>query len=373
MPTRSKRQFEEIARNQPKAISMLSSSLVLRGIREFPQTSRWNVRRAFLGTRADVSISSRGRLATYSALTRELSQQIEIADIEMSAKAIQITVPEEPFIAHPDFPAAFAWAPDEQSLVAASGTWQSELHLFDPRSGTFAGRFGAFRVYPTHLCWSQSGQYFVAASDGSENAKLTLWMPGNSAEKFEPLCEMDRGVFADSPTSGESDSDQGDFYGFGSTAFRPDERILATVLEFDGDWSDDSILLVRVPTLEIAKKFETAGHVTRLSWSSDGRRLVFCSSGQAYSLDVESETITSLPFAAEMCEFHPTLPLCGFYNSWLKNAAAGRIFIANLQRNTVIDECRAEGVGDIRWSSDGRTLYAVARDGTAYLFDCPFP
>lgn len=373
MPTRSKRQPEELARAQTKAITVLSSSLVLRGIREFPQTSRWNVRQAFLHARTDVSISPLGRVAAYSATTRESSQRIEIADVETSVAPIQITIPDEPFIAHPDFPAAFAWAPDERSLVAASGTWQSELHLFDPRSGTFAGRFGAFRVYPTHLCWSHGGQYFAAASDGSEHAKLTLWMPGNSPEKFEPLCEMDRNVFAESPAPGEGDSDQGSFYGFGATAFRPDERMLATVLEFDGDWSDDSILFVRVPTLEVSKTFETTGHVTQLSWSNDGRRLVFCSSGQAYSLDVGSEAITSLPFAAEMCQYHPTRPLCGFYNSWLKNSAAGRIFVADLQRNTIVDECRAEGIGDLRWSNDGRALYAVARDGTAYLFDCQLP
>lgn len=373
MPNRSKRQSEEIARAQTKAIAVLSSSLVLRGIREFPQTSRWNVRQAFAGARADVSVSLLGRVAAYSAATRESSQRIEIADLERSAEPVPIAVPDEPFIAYPDFPAAFAWAPCEQSLVAASGTWQSELHLFDPRSGAFLGRFGAFRVYPTHLCWSPGGQYFAAASDGSENAKLTLWMPGNGPEKFEPLCEMDRSVFAESAAPGEGESDQGNFYGFGATAFRPDERMLATALEFDGDWSDDAILFVRVPTLEISRRFETTGHVTQFSWSSDGRRLVFCSSGQAYSLDLDSEAITSLPFAAEMCQCHPTLSLCAFYNSWLKNSAAGRIFVADLQRNTVIDECRAEGIGDIRWSNDGRTLYAVARNGTAYLFDCQLP
>ncbi|MGC1105649.1 MAG: WD40 repeat domain-containing protein [Candidatus Acidiferrales bacterium] len=371
MPTRTKRQSQEISTAQTKAITVLSSSLVLRGLREFPQTSRWNIKRAFTGAGACLGISPRGRVATYSAETRESSQRLEIADAELSGTPTVIAVPDEPFIAHPDFPAAFAWAPDEQSLVAASGTWQPELHLFKPRSGTFAGRFGPFRVYPTHLCWSEDGQYFAATSDGSENAKLTLWMPGDSPEKFEPLCEMDRHVFTEAPATDESDDGQGNFYGFGATAFRPGERMLATVLEFDGDWSDDSVLFVRVPTLEIAGRFETSGHVTQLSWSSDGRRLIFCASGQVCSLDVESETITLLPFAAEMCHCHPSLPLCGFYNSWLKNSAAGRIFVADLQRNTIIDECHAEGIGDVRWSNDGRTFYAVARDGTAYLFDCP--
>lgn len=373
MPARTRRPSQEIAPAQAKAITVLSSSLVLRGLREFPQTSRWNVKQAFTSAGAHLAISPLGRVAAYSAETRESSQRIEIIDTELSGAATVIPVPDEPFIAHPDFPAALAWAPNEQSLVAVSGTWQPELHLFDVRSGAFAGRFGPFRIYPTHLCWSENARYFAAASDGSENAKLTLWMPGDSPEKFEPLCEMDRHAFAESLVPQEDENDQGNFYGFGATAFRPGERMLATVLEFDGDWSDDSILLVRVPTLEIAGRFETTGHVTQLSWSSDGHHLMFCASGQVYCLDVESGTITSLPFAAEMCQYHPVLPLCGFYNSWLKNSAAGRIFVADLQRNTIIDECRAEGIGDVQWSSDGRTFYAVARDGTAYFFDCQLP
>lgn len=371
MPSRTKRQPQGIARAQSKAITVLSSSLVLRGLREFPHTSRWSVKQAFSASGAQASISSAGRVAFYSAATRTSSQRIEIADLELSAPSKTIAVPDEPFIARPDFPAVFAWSPNETQLVAATGTWQPELHLFDARSPALLGRFGPFRVYPIHLCWSCGGQYFAAASDGSENSKLTLWMPGNSAEEFDPLCEMDRCAFIDSQASAEGDDEQGSFYGFGATAFRGDERMLATVLEFDGDWSDDSIILARVPTLEIADRFETTGHVSQLSWSPDGQRIILCASGQAYSLDLNRKSIDSLPFAAEMVQCHPSLPLCGFYNSWLKNSAAGRIFIADLQAKTILDECRAEGIVDIRWSGDGRVFYAVTEDGTAYLFESP--
>lgn len=369
MAARAKRPSQEIAPAQAKAITVLSSSLVLRGLRELPQTSRWSVKQVFRASCAGhLAISPLGRVVTYSAETRESSQRIEIIDSELTGTPTVMAVPDEPFIAHADLPPAFSWAPHERSLIAVCGTWQPELHLFETASASFLGRFGPFRVYPTHLCWSENAQYFAAASDGSENAKLTLWMPADSPEKFEALCEMDRRAFAASPDPDEDD--QGSIYGFGATAFRPGERMLATVLEYDGDWSDDSVLLLRVPTLEIAGRFETSGHVTQLSWSSDGRHLIFCASGQVYSLDVESAAVTALPFAAEMCQCHPALPLCGFYNSWLKNSAAGRIFVADLQRNAIIDECRAEGIGDIRWSRDGRTFYAVALDGTAYLFDC---
>ncbi|MFZ0465426.1 MAG: WD40 repeat domain-containing protein, partial [Candidatus Acidiferrales bacterium] len=251
------------------------------------------------------------------------------------------------------------------------GTWQPELHFLDVHAGRFVGRFDRFRVFPAHLCWSESGKYFVAASDGSENGTLMLWMAGDAPEKFEALCQLDSGSFPDVSSAQEEPGDQGQFWGFGATAFRPGEKSLATVLEFDGDWSDDAIAIVRVPTLETVTRYDTTGHTTDLSWSSDGRQVLFCASGQAYSLDVAGECVTSLPFAAELCICHPSLPLCAFYNSWLKNSARGRIFVADLQRNTIIEECWADGIASLRWSHDGQVLYAVAQDGTAYLFERP--
>lgn len=371
MPSRTKRRSQGIARSQSNAITVLSSSLVLRGLREFPHASRWSVRQAFSASGAYVGISPAGRAAFYSAETRQSSQRIEFADLELSGPSTNSVVPDEPFIAHPDFPAAFAWSPNGKQLVSVSGAWQPELHLFDAQTEAFLGRFGPYRVYPTHLCWSPAGQYFAAASNGSEKSKLTLWVPGDSAERFEPVCEMDQRTFTDTEAFAEAQEEQGNFYGFGAMAFRPDEKLLASVLEFDGDWSDDSVILLRVPTLEIAGRFETTGQVTQLSWSSDGQRLIFCASGQVYSLDPNRGVIDSLPFAAEMCECHPSLPQCGFYNSWLKNAAAGRVFIADLQNNAILDECRAEGIADIRWSNDGRRFYAITGNGVAYLFDSP--
>jgi len=368
MPPRARREAREIVRRQGSDITVLSSSLVLRGLREFPQTSRWNIKQVFAEPRPHLSISPRGHVAAYSAATRELSQRIDISDLELRGAPAVIRVPGEPLVARPDFPASFAWAPAGQSLIAASGTWQPELHYFDARAGEFAGRFAPFRVFPAHLCWSNSGKYFVAASDGAENATLMLWMAGDSLAEFEPLSQLDRGTFVDA--SSENDAgDRGRFWGFGATAFSAGDKSLATVLEFDGEWSDDSIILVRPPTLESIGRFDTTGHVTDLCWLSDARHLVFCASGQVYSLDAASGNVSSLPFAAELCHCHPSLPLCAFYNSWLKSSAKGRIFIADLQRNTIVDECWAEGIGSLRWTQDGHTLYAVAQDGTAYLFE----
>ncbi|HEV2615184.1 MAG TPA: hypothetical protein VGU63_01095 [Candidatus Acidoferrales bacterium] len=371
MPPRARREAREIVRSQASGITVLSSSLVLRGLREFQQTSRWSVKQAFGEPRQHLSVSPRGHAAAYSAATRELSQRIEICDLELTGVPAPIRIPDEPLVARPDFPASFAWSPAGDSLIAASGTWQPELHYFDARAGKFGGRFAPFRVFPTHLVWASSGKYFVAASDGSENATLMLWMAGDSVDEFEPLSQLDRGTFADASQENNEDGDRGRFWGFGATAFCANDKSLATVLEFDGEWSDDSIVLVKPPTLETIGRFETTGHVTDLSWLSDARHLIFCASGQVYSLDAAGETTSSLPFAAELCHCHPSLPLCAFYNSWLKSSAKGRIFIADLQRNAIVDECWAEGIGSLRWSHDGHALYAVAQDGTAYIYERP--
>ena len=82
MPPRARREAREIVRSQASGITVLSSSLVLRGLREFPQTSRWSVKQAFGEPRQHLSVSPRGHAAAYLAATRELSQRIEICDLE---------------------------------------------------------------------------------------------------------------------------------------------------------------------------------------------------------------------------------------------------------------------------------------------------
>jgi len=78
-----------------------------------------------------------------------------------------------------------------------------------------------------------------------------------------------------------------------------------------------------------------------------------------------------LPFGAELCVCHPQLPLCVCFSSWLKNSAKGRLFLADLNRQTVFDEYAAVGVMVLRWSLDGSKAYAVTRDGMAYIYEPP--
>jgi hypothetical protein len=143
------------------------------------------------------------------------------------------------------------------------------------------------------------------------------------------------------------------------------------VVEIEGDWADDSILLLDAPALQNQCAFGAQGHITDLTWTPDSRQIVYCAAGQAYRLEVESMFFEPLPFGAELCVCHPHLPLCVCFSSWLKNSAKGRLFLADLSRQTVFDEYAAEGVVDLRWSLDGSKAYAVTRDGMAYIYEPP--
>ncbi|HEV2297939.1 MAG TPA: hypothetical protein VGR72_05430 [Candidatus Acidoferrales bacterium] len=368
MPPRKRRKTREIVRSQSKAIAVLSSSLVLRGLREFPHNSSWRVKQAFTGSRQFISISGRGYVATHSAGAQANGHGIEIWDLELSWPPTLVAIPNELKTADAAAIASLGWSPSGKSLVAASSAWPRKFHLIDAYAGEFRGCFGKFEIIPEFLCWSGSGKYLAACSNGSESGALQLWECGVSLKHFNLLGEVHASALAEN--SQEEDlGDQGKLWGFGSAAFHPNEKSLAAVLEYDGEWSDDSILLLRAPKLETIARIGATGHVTGLSWSRDGRQLFFCASGQAYVCDSGGGDVTSLPFAAELCCFHPTQPLYAFYNSWLKSSEKGRIFIADSRSMNVIDECSAEGILDLRWSADGRMLYAVAQDGSAYLYE----
>jgi len=47
----------------------------------------------------------------------------------------------------PSLPAAFAWSPTADNLVAAWGGWLPELHVFDLRGKVFLGGFGDFQSF----------------------------------------------------------------------------------------------------------------------------------------------------------------------------------------------------------------------------------
>jgi WD40 repeat protein len=281
----------------------------------------------------------------------------------------------------PSLPAAFAWSPTADNLVAAWGGWLPELHVFDLRGKVFLGGFGDFQSFPSCMTWSDTGNYFAAASRGRGKAGLRLWPVSHQSPAAMPFAADPVAEFA-APGANEDwieaeaidteSSDEGAFSGFGRTAISPDESTVASVVEIQGEWADDLIVLLDVPKLGRRQLIPAQGHITDIAWTPDSRKLIYCSAGQAYRLsDAQPGEPEALPFGAELCACHPQLPLCLCFSSWLKNSAKGRLFLVDLNGLRVFDEYAAEGVVDIRWSLDGSKAYAVTANGLAYIYDPP--
>jgi hypothetical protein len=389
METREKSAAKEVVPAPARALVVRSAAIVARGLRDLARDSNWLVKKVFSGRSSRLAISHNGELCALSPMVRHGTERLTLYDIEMSVPTLALAIPGEPSVSVPGLPAAFAWSPAGRYLTAAWGGWLPELHVFDIDGKAYVGAFGDFAHFPTSLVWSSSGKYFACASGGGEAARLRLWKaaPQSAAAlpfAVEPSAEI--GVPAEAndaieaietpeaesaQASGAETDDQGVFSGYGRTAFSPDENRLATVLEHDGEWADDSIALLEAPSLRTQKIFQAQGHVTDLSWTFDSHQLIYCAAGQAYRIVPESSETEPLPFGAELCVCHPHLPLALFFSSWLRNSAKGRVFAVDLNRLSVFDEYPAEGVVDLRWSIDGSKAYAVTAEGLAYIYEPP--
>lgn len=380
METGEKSEVREVVPAPSRALVVRSAAIVARGLRDLTRDSNWLLKKVFSGRSSHLAISLQGELCALSAMVRHGTERVTLYDIEMSVPTLALAIPGDPSVSTPGLPAAFAWSPTGRHLIAAWSGWLPELHVFDIDGKSYLGAFGDFAHFPTSLVWSSSGKYFACASGGGEAARLRLWetMPRSGvAMPFaaEPSAEVGppaQAAEAESaePSGAEAD-DQGVFSGYGRTAFSPDESRLAAVLENDGDWADDSIALVEVPSLRMQSIFQAQGRVTDLSWTFDNQQLIYCAAGQAYRITPESSEAEPLPFGAELCLCHPHLPLALFFSAWLKNSAKGRIFVADLDRLRVFDEHAAEGVVDLCWSVDGAKAYAVTAEGLAYIYEPP--
>jgi WD40 repeat protein len=367
-----------------QALAVRSSALVVRGLRDLARDSNWLIKKIFAGRSPHLAISPTGQLAAISPQVQHAArpgqQRAVLYDIELSMPTLALSVPGESPAPAADSPAAFAWSPTARYLVAAWSAWQPQLHCFDLHGKMLLGTFGVYRQFPHSIGWSDTGKYFAAASSGGKAASLRLWQ----ANRPDGDAAAQQGPFTGSPAGevgvpnsiepqqyGEEFAEEGAFRGYGRTAFSPDEHYLAAVVEIQGDWADDSIVLFGVPSLQNQRAFGAQGHITDLTWTPDSRQIVYCAAGQAYRLEVDSMFFEPLPFGAELCVCHPHLPLCVCFSSWLKNSAKGRLFLADLSRQTIFDEYAAEGVVDLRWSLDGSKASAVTQDGMAYIYEPP--
>jgi len=354
-----------------QGLAIRSSALIARGLRDLARDSNWLIKKVFAGRSPHLAISATGQACAISPPVRHAAQRVALYDIELSVPTMALTAPNQLPVSATDWPASFAWSPSSRYLVAAWGAWQPSLHFFDLHGKMFLGTSVAFARFPTRLGWSDTGKYMIASSSGGKGASLQLWrtLAADAQPEPTPLREIGMPDWLEEQAAGEEFADEGKFWGYGRAVFSPDERTLGAVVETKGDWADDSIVLLDVPSLARRHVFTAQGHVTDLTWTPDGRQIVYCAAGQSYHLTEDTTDFEPLPFGAELCACHPHFPLCVCFSSWLKNSAKGRLFLVDLNRQTPFDEYAAEGVADLRWSLDGSKAYAITHDGLAYIYE----
>lgn len=360
----------ELIRAGTRALAVRSAALVRRGLRDLARDTNWLLRKVFEGPAAHASISPDGQLALLTPQVRHGSQSLTLFDLERSLPTLALSLDSQPF--ELNAPARFAWSPDSRYLVGAWGEKPGSIELFDLQSKLRLGSFGKFSGAPVDVLWSPAGT-LVASSSGGRNPLLEVWkMQPESAATGGAAAALLKQLRAPDwiNLAAETDSEEtSGFSGYGRLAFSPDEKTLACVAKMGGEWADDLIAFLSTRTLIKRAVFEAQGSVTDLTWSNDGNRLVFCSAGQAYGIDPASAERTQLPFGGERCVWHPHLPICLFFSSWLRSSAKGRLFLVDMNRIRIFDELAAEGVLDLRWSADGTRAYAITNEGLAYIYE----
>jgi len=380
MASRLHSSTREIVPAPQHALAVRSAALVARGLRDLARDSNWLIKKVFTGRAPHLAVSAAGQFCAVSPAVRHGAERIALYDIELSRPVMMLPEPDVPSTSSAESQAAFAWSATGRYLIAAWGGWQPQLHAFDFHGKVSLGGFGRFSHFPENLAWSDSGRYFASACGGGAEARVRLWESENGSKNGVPFSGASLSEaggprsfddwFGGQPLDAES-GDEGAFSGFGRSAFSPDDQTLASVVEVEGEWADDSVVLLDVPTLRRQRAFQAQGRITGLAWTFDSRQLIYCSAGQAYRIAAVNPETESLPFGAELVACHPHLPISLCFSSWLRNSAKGRLFVADLNNLAVFDEYAAEGVADLRWSLDGSKAYAVTADGLAYIYEPP--
>lgn len=351
-------------------MAVRSAALIRRGLRDLARDSNWLVRKVFQGPVVQASLSTDGQVCTISQALHG-AHSLTLFDVERCVPTLALSLSEEP--PDRDESVRFAWSPDARYLLRARGSQASELQLFDLHAKLLVGAFGNFAQTPSHIAWSSTGDLVVSTSKGLKGT-LALWQMqartnGRGGAVAKQLRQLGAPEWLEPRSADGESKEAGAFTGYGCAVFSPNGRILAATIEIGGEWADDLIAFLDVDTFRKKSVFEAQGRITDLAWSNDGQRLVYCSAGQAYGIDPLSAESALLPFGGERCAWHPHLPICLFYSSWLRSSAKGRLFLVDMNRMSVFDKYAAEGVLDLRWSADGSKAYAITSEGLAYIYE----
>jgi hypothetical protein len=390
METRAKLPAKQIVPVASNALARRSALVVARGLRDLARNSNWLVKRAFSAPASSLAVSSSGVVCALVAGDSRNAQRLAFYELEADAPAVFLAANRKSSSAAVEVPPLFAWSPGAKFLAASLPGERPAVRLVE--AATRAVLYGPkeFASPAYSLAWSLDQKYFGLASS-ERAANLTLWQLAADSDGRSPFEEKPAGVLdlphasaliagneadaADSnapshATKAAADNDAPPV-AFGRLAFSPDGGYLAGVLRFAGEWADDAVAFVTVPSLEVRHVFAAQGSVTDLSWSYDSQQLIFCASGQAYRIGAGAPQPAALPFGAELCACHPHLPLCLCFSSWLKNSSKGRLFLVDLRRLKIFDELAAVQVAGLSWNEDGSKAYAVTQDGLAYIYEPP--
>jgi WD40 repeat protein len=355
-----------------RSLALRSAALVARGLRDLTHTTNWLIKKSFAGRASHFAISATGKMCALLPSLEDGVQGLGVYELEGShSSALTLSPAGNSKIDSCEAPAAFAWSPTARYLVAASNAWHPEMQVFDFHANLVLGGVGTSSNCPNYLEWSGAGGFFAASLAEGSKASLVVWNVSRDRAPFSgpPNATLGTPEGCERQTSESEFGDEGAFSKYGKIAFSPDEKSLAVVLEYKGEWADDSLLITDAQSLRARNISHARGHITDVSWTSRGRQTIYCAGGKAYRLTPPAMDCEELSFAAELCACHPFLPICVCFSSWLKNSSEGRLCVFDLERGEMLDECAAEGVVALRWSGDGSKAYALTQDGFAYIYE----
>jgi WD40 repeat protein len=358
----------EIVTRKTQSLAVRTASLVRRALRDLTVETHWRVRKVSAARHGTVAVSPFGRMAALDTPPGRGRISLTVEDLETESDAEVLPLALEGVAAAALGICVVRWSPDGRYLLAASPDWTPEAHLFDVEN------VSCLRTYPIpslddSFAWSPNGNLFGLAS--AADCSVNIWLCRKAAPALDetPHGSLDPSLAIRNDSAEAEPGEVAVLSGFGPMAFSSASGLVAVALRFPDEWADDHILLAAAPSLTTGTIVPIQGNATDMSWDARGENLIFCAGGKVFAANLASRAIVPLPFNAEIARCHPILPICACYSSWLKDSANGRLFITEARTGRIVDECDAEGVLDLCWSADGERVYAVTRDGLAYIYD----
>jgi WD40 repeat protein len=350
-----------IVRRTSHALAVQSSALVRRGLNDLALESHWEIKPLRSSRQTRAAISPAGHAAIIAPRSGPIASSVAIHDLTRE-ESVNWTPNLTRHESNDRELLALRWSPSGRVLLSAS---RDALHFWNEREKAEISARDILADAHASFAWSHNAAFFAAANAPS----LRLWgcrheepsiaeNPVGALNSVEPLTAFNPG-----------EPEEAAFSHFGPVAFSGDAKHLAVSVKYAGEWADDAILVLRVPSLERESLIAVQGNITDLNWAPDNERIVYCAGGQVFSARVALGESTQLPFTAEICRIHPHRFVCIGFSSWLRHSSKGRIFLADVRDGRIIEECDADGVIDLCWSLEGDRAYAITRDGLAYIFE----